>query len=115
MAVKQPRRVGRFWSRLHFLVRFLGLTGIVSAVVGVALLEPRRWDDFIHPLVRGSGSYSQQVQIGAWMAAIGGGAITLMLLIELFALMRFTAGRRSLFGFNAIIQVVLAVFLLVVV
>ena len=36
MALKQ-RTSSRFWSRLHFLIRFLGLTGLVAAGGGVAL------------------------------------------------------------------------------
>ena len=35
MAVKQ--RAGRFLSRLHFLVRFVGLTGLLVGCVGLVL------------------------------------------------------------------------------
>jgi hypothetical protein len=100
---------------LHFLVRFLGLTGALVLGVGLVQSQPYHllasWDAFRDALTAtGEPAW--------WPAAFilaGGAAVAFALLVELLVALFFTAGRRSAFGFNAVVQVVLAAVLLVAV
>jgi hypothetical protein len=111
MAVNPSRRPARpslLWSRLHFVIRFLGLTGAVvllvgTAIVGVqALLPSVEWE--IGPIV---------TDVGWQLIYYGGGVAAFALLIEIVNIAFLVAGRRSLLGANALFQVVLATVLLV--
>src|SRR5262249_47947085 len=103
------RRPGRFWSRLHFLIRFLGLTGLLAGCAGLVLAHLdgllTSWDALWGAL--------QANAVSAWLLAAGGGAVLLALLVETGVVLSMTAARRSALGFNAAVQVALAVVLLV--
>jgi hypothetical protein len=136
MAVKQKPR-GRWASRLHFLVRFLGLTGLLAAAVGVVLAVLRHllppwsndrtlWenaqtlgqsayataDENIRDVIDGlSGDTFTRVVVG--LAVVGGAVAVFALLVECLVLLRLAAVRRGTVRLNAVVQVALAVALLV--
>jgi hypothetical protein len=119
MAIKS-KTPSRAWSRLHFLVRFAGLSGLVCCGIGVALTFLAgilSWDalgdpEFVRAVISGeSGDRTSRV---ALILLFGGAALALLtVLVEVLATLRLVAGRRSAFGLNAAVQVGLAVALLV--
>ncbi len=120
MAVARPprgadRRNRPFWSRLHFLVRFLGLTGLLVAGVGLVLAQQdgllASWDTAV---AAGRVVLDRNFDdLGACLVVGGGAAALLALVVEGLVLLRYTAGRRNVFGLNAAVQVALAAALLV--
>jgi hypothetical protein len=104
-------RLGYFWSRLHFLIRFLGISGALVGCAGLVLagLEGllASWGTaqtaFLQAVTGGGARY------GTWLVLGGAAAALFALLIEALVILRMAAGRRSAFGFNALVQVVLAV------
>lgn len=108
-----PKKPSLLWSRLHFVLRFLGLTGATCAAVGLALLQPAAFNDVYAPVTDPAAAL--HAQIGGHLFVWGAGVAVLALLFELIGAVGRAAGQRSAFGFNAIVQVALAVVLLVVV
>lgn len=115
------KRRGRFWSRFHFLIRFAGLTGLLVGAVGlaVALLDGILiWEtsvltwETLQKVARGEivESYPP-LAILLLLGGLVAGLFTL--LIEILVVLFVAAGRRSAFGFNAFLQVALAVALLI--
>jgi|GEM_PF-284441 len=114
-----------FWSRLHFLVRLLGLTGgllacgagVFAAVRGefralhAATDLPQAWDTGT-ALVQTAWQAPQQ-NLAVLLCLAGAAAALFTLLIELLVILAFTATRRSAFGFNAVVQGILAAIALV--
>jgi hypothetical protein len=113
------RKPGLLWSRLHFLLRFLGLTGALCAAVGLALIQPRfssvraLFQDVSTPVQ--AFDFSDHVKIGGQLFLWGAAAALLALFVEIVNAMLGVAGRRSAFGFNAVLQIALATVLLIVV
>jgi len=132
MAIDTRQR-GVWWSRLHFIVRFLGVTGLAVAVVGLFLVS-------LDGLLTAQGSVWERPYWGnlgdeaetmvqshlKWFdspEAIPPLATTLLLggvvaglfalVIEIMLILTVVAGRRSAFGFNWTVQVALAVALVV--
>lgn len=117
----------RFWSRLHFLIRFLGLTGLLAAGVGGVLgalhnLWPgveSAWRESWRALgskaqtLLTEGAGDTVATFAVYLVAVGGAAALLALLVELVGGVFLAAGRRSAFGLNAALQCLLAVALLV--
>ena len=60
-----------------------------------------------------AGDTGSQQWIGGLLFVCGAGVVLLELVLELVMVLRVAAGRRSAFGFNAVVQVVLAVLLVV--
>jgi hypothetical protein len=136
MAVTQKPR-GRWASRLHFLIRFLGLTGLLAAAAGAGLAVLRHlvpsWDEsrslwdnartiaqsayatgdeHIRDVVRGfPGELFPRIVVG--LVVIGGALALFALLIEFLVLLRLAAGRRSAVRLNALVQIGLATVILV--
>jgi hypothetical protein len=115
------KRRGRFWSRLHFLVRFAGLTGLLIGCVGLAvalifdlfILESTvsTWET-LQKVTRGESV--EQYPHWSILLLLGGMVAGLFaLVIEILVVLFVAAGRRSAFGFNAALQVALAAALLV--
>jgi hypothetical protein len=112
---------GRFWSRIHVLIRFAGLTGLLVAAVGLvmALIVMEVFE--LDQLLERGWQASARIAVGEalWedlplLLLIGGliaGLFTLV--VEAVMVVNFVAGRRSAFGFNALVQVALAAALLV--
>src|SRR5262249_27773541 len=113
MAVRERPR-GRFWSRLHFLIRFLGLTGLLAVAVGGVLgylhdLWPgveeawrtswqAGWEKTETLLKEGAGEPAATVAI--YLVAAGAAAALFALLIDLLAGLWLAACRRSAVGLN---------------
>src|SRR5437660_12455530 len=123
MALKK-RSSGRWWSRLHFVIRVLGLTALLCICVGVALAY---LDDVLDKVVQRAllsswayvrevfgGETGDRVALAAVSLFVGGAVVAgLALLVEALAILALAAGRRSAFGLNAVLQVILAAVLLV--
>src|SRR5262249_30202303 len=105
------RKPSLLWSRLHFALRFLGVTGAACAAVGLAMIQPARMND----LISASTADSAVVRTGGLLLFSGAGVAAFALVFELINALAGVAGQRSAFGFNAVAQVVLAVLLLVAV
>jgi hypothetical protein len=122
-------KIRSLWpSRLHFLVRFLGLTGLLAAGVGVFLAIMNGLTTISLAQIRADGEVSKQpfvrqyevirdtmegkknglAEITAWLVVAGTTAFLIMALVELFVMARTTAGRRSAFGLNMAVQCALA-------
>jgi hypothetical protein len=100
---------------LHFLVRFLGLTGFLVACVGLVMagLEGLlgSWRGAYDKAYAAVTTY--QAAVPTWLVLGGATAALLALAVEALVVAGFVAGRRSAFGFNAVVQVALAAALLV--
>ena len=109
-----------FWSRVHFALRLLGLTGVLLGCAGLVLATVNQE---LNPL-KNVQSLEDARLIGADVARtaldsasthwrtlllLAGAAVALLwLLVEVLVILCFTATRRSAFGFNAVIQGALA-------
>lgn len=119
------RRPHLFWSRLHFLIRLLGLTGAVLACAAAVLAAvqgqlaslqnaagvQQAWAD-----VASLAQTAWQEPRQGWpivLGLAGAAAALLSVLVEVLVVLTFTATRRSAFGFNAVVQAVLAMVLLI--
>src|SRR5262245_10705568 len=113
---------GLWWSRFHFLIRFLGLTGLLVTVAaltyswrqgilnGWSAIES--WDH-AKELARASANEvtaaAERVQwdepkIVVTVLIAGVGLTLLAIVIELLAALAIVSGRRSAFGSNALVQ-----------
>jgi hypothetical protein len=122
MAVTQPhaRRPSLLWSRLHFLVRLIGLVGAQAALVGLVLLrpEPAFAAFFVRDLLNQPEAVLDNIaKTGLAGTLLLGGlaAVLFALLVEALVVLRVVAGRRSATGANALVQVLLAAALVVAV
>lgn len=120
MALSDRRHPARWWSRLHFVVRLAGITGVLALATGVALmllgetplsLHRESWEGLVSILKGESGDAWSQIAVR--LAAAGAVAALLALLVEAINVVRFAAGRRSAFASNAVLQAALAVVILV--
>jgi hypothetical protein len=114
-----PRRGSVFLSRLHFLVRLVGLLGVQAALVGVVVLRPD-FEALFRRLTSDPAGLSADLQKAAQTADVegyllmGGAAAALFaLLVEVLVTLRVVAGRRSALGGNAVVQIALAAALLI--
>jgi hypothetical protein len=118
---------GRWWSRVHFLVRFAGLTGLLVAGVGFLLASPfiqwsavdlSSWDYIVSA---GKAAWEhflgetgpEPLPLALRLIVAGLVAALLALIFEAVAALRQVAGRRSAVGLNAAVQIGLAAALLV--
>src|SRR4051812_12582432 len=113
MALKAKPR-GRWWSRLHFLIRFAGLTGLLVAGVGLLLVLLQRLELSVEGVRAAVLNEAEPGIPRLTVQLLAGGAVAalLALLVEMLAILRVVAGRRSAFGLNAVVQLGLAVVLL---
>lgn len=114
MAVS-TRRPGTWWSRLHFLVQLLGLTGLVAAGIGL-LLSLGKLDlstpEAIIALFRQPPA-DPLARTSFFLLAGGVAAALLAVLVEALVAIRVVTGRRSAVGMNVAVQLALALALLV--
>jgi prefoldin subunit 5 len=130
MAVTSPAPMSRprqnlFWSRLHFSIRLLGLTGAMIACICAVLAGVRHQLDPLYAATTVRGAAETFLDMGRNIAGNPSASWTMLLLlcgtatalltltVELLAIVAFTATRRSAFGFNALVQGALAAVLLV--
>src|SRR5258708_1972234 len=97
----------------RFLIRFLGLTGLLLAAAGALVLDAQAPDWNLTPQLAGGQGLVQQV--GAILLVAGAAAAVTALLVELLTAAQSSAGRRSALGGNVVVQVILAAALLVAV
>jgi hypothetical protein len=120
MAVRKTSR-GGFWSRLHFLIRLAGLTGLLAAGIGAALIYLEQvlpWEtirafnqntlETVRQFLEGETG-DKLGRIAVWLALAGAVAAVFAFLVEMIVGFGFAAGRRSVFGFNVLVQIGLAV------
>src|SRR6266851_5995180 len=114
-APRQSARGGSLWYRFHFLIRFLGVTGLLAAVVGLVLAHYDgllgSWQTFVDEARLVIDLHKGPVSV--FLILIGGLAFAFALLVEFLLAMGLIAGRRSAMGFNSLVQIVLAAALLV--
>jgi hypothetical protein len=116
MALTSQEIRGRRWSRWHFLLRLVGLTGFVVAAVGVVLLAVNRQPPFDSGAESDAGPLWTPAwfeEPGVYLTLAGGALAALALLVELFVGLYFLSGRRGAFGSNVAVQIALAVALVV--
>src|ERR1700722_3807407 len=82
-------------SMWHLLSRLAGLTGLMAALVGLAVWK----------------SLGEEF-IGLTILIAGGCVVALAMLVELRGLTRLVGSRRGAVGFNVLLQIVLAIGLL---
>jgi hypothetical protein len=104
----------RWWSRLHSLVLFTLLTGLLVGGVGavLALFEGQLTLENLQQ-VYANVRAGQELPPLLWPLVGGAAAVVVTLLFEALVFLRLVAGRRSVVGLNAAVQVALAVLLLV--
>jgi hypothetical protein len=122
MAIKQPlrraaphsappRRQGYLWSRVHFLIRFLGLTGSLLGIVGFLVASTAgvagNAKEILLQAIQQALAW-HEAPLWVWLVAGGTAAVMLALVVEALGILLYAAGRRSAFGFNALLQVALA-------
>src|SRR5262245_55359795 len=127
MALK-PNRLRVWLSRLHLLVRLLGVTGLVAVATGAVLAqaqgmfgtEETTWGqaltsirDRLLAAVQGQASGDLLARVTVYLVLGGAAAALLWLLVEVVVILRFAAARRSAFGANAVVQGGIAAALLV--
>lgn len=104
-----------WWLRLHFLIRFLGLTGLLAGGAGLAMalldLDWSTWRAVVDSIVTPPADPYQRTAI--YLVVGGFGAALVALLVDIAVGLRLVAGRRSAFGINVAVQVLLATVLLV--
>src|SRR5438105_7194164 len=90
-AARRPdRRGGWFWSRVHFLLRLLGLAGLLALCVGLVLVRPidqfyASWRVPYHTLTdaaHGAAPADPWQRAGAYALLAGAAAVLLALLVE---------------------------------
>ncbi len=119
MALKKQSR-SRVWSRLHFLVRFAGLSGLLAAGAGVALAffkDLLSWErltsvNFIRSVFQ-TREFDLPAQIAVGLLLGGVLLAAVALAVEVLAALVVVTGRRSAFGFNAALQVALLIALVI--
>jgi hypothetical protein len=118
MALKDSRS-GRWWSRFHFVIRLLGITGLAAVLVGltVLLIDEITWEAavaywaMLQAAVQGQ---SQQYPRRAFLLFMAGAVVVLFwLFLEALIIIRLVAGRRSATGFSTVVQIALATALLI--
>src|SRR5262245_54682895 len=106
---------------VRFLIRFLGLTGLLLAGAGASVLYAQRFASQVehradwNVTAQLAGEQGQVTQVGAVLLTAGGAAALVALIIELLSAAQLSAGRRSALGGNVLVQVVLAAALLIAV
>lgn len=115
-------------NRFRFLVRVLGMTGLLAVPVGFVLAgdvlpsAPADWTsaaelstlrDQLTSL--GQGASGTQGQVGTIALVVGAAAVLLWLVVELLGGLFLVAGRKTVVGTNSALQMALAAALLVIV
>jgi hypothetical protein len=107
------RKPSWFWSRLHYLIRILGLTGLVVGAAGLVMVGVSVSDSTALWATLTEALRFQRILLGPDLL-LGGAAVALVaVLVELLVALTMAAGRRSAVGFNSLLQITLAVVLLV--
>ena len=106
-------------TRFRFLIRAVGLTGVLAAATGAALLatvftSTNEWT--VENLkAAADGARGTFAQVAAWTLAVGVIAVALALVVELLGTLALVAGRRTAAGTSATVATIAAIALLVLV
>ncbi len=113
------------WSRLHFVIRFLGLTAVLVGCAGLvlaifqnellAVTSASSWrEGYAAAYYLTLDALEQPLEKWRTILLLSGIVVALLaLIVEGIAVLFFTAGRRSAFGLNAVLQGALAALLLI--
>jgi hypothetical protein len=110
MAVMKQQRARR-WSRWHFVIRFLGLSGLLAAGVGIVLLSMILKGTSLGDLQPNLNNPGLR-ELGLGLIAGGGLLALLALIAEIKVAIGMITGQRGAFGSNVFLQVILATVLL---
>jgi hypothetical protein len=104
-------------THLRFLVRFLGLTGVLAGAVGAILFasefpDPSQWT-VEHLRTTAEGGHGRFAQAAAWTLIVGVAAVASALGVELLAAVLTVAGRRTSANASATLGTAAALALLV--
>lgn len=114
MALNSPQY--RPWSsRLHLLVRFVGLCACMVLLAGLVITHVQvgiaSWSQ-IADLLQETPE-DETVQLARWFLLIGTAGVLFAIVYELLLGFRLTAARRGMRGVNAMVQIACAALLLV--
>jgi hypothetical protein len=118
MAKSDTRQRTTWGTRFRFLVRAVGLTGLLAAVAGAVMLDTVfRFSNWTLDNLRsaGEGVIGPFAKDSTWILAIGAAAIGIALLVELLGGLMLVTGRRTAANATATIGTVAAVSLLAIV
>lgn len=114
----RPR--SRLWSRLHFLLRLLGLSGLAACGIGGFLAVLAFGLDSREKILTAIGNWLKGQPTGSSVETVSlgllvcGAAVTVLwLVVEMLVVSRTVAGRRSALGLTVLFQIALAALLLV--
>jgi hypothetical protein len=111
-------------NRFRFLIRAVGLTGVVAVMAGGVIAAATLpgtnlatwsgWQSLAdHLRDAASGWHGETARVGAWLLAGGVAAVAVALVVELLGVVFLAAGRRTAAGGAAAVGVAAAIFLLV--
>lgn len=116
---RDDRQRTTFGNRFRFLLRVLGLTGLLAVVVGLILIAgyEQRFAAALSETGQAAlrGELGLTLQVAAYCIAGGVIAVVLALVVEFLMLLVLATGRKTAVGTNATAQVALAVVLLLIV
>lgn len=120
---RDDRQRTTFGNRFRFLLRVLGLTGLLAVTAGLILVVG--YVDYLGRISTATvsalsdailgGEFGQVLMVAGFLVYIGGAAALAALFVELVMLLFVSAGRKTAVGTNMTLQVALAVLLLVIV
>src|SRR5437016_6241544 len=117
MAMTDLRSRTTWGTRFRFLVRAVGLTGVLAAAAGAVLLVtvfPAAADWSAENLrAAGEGSQGTFGKVAAWTFAVGVAAVAIALVFEALGTLTRVTGRRTAAGASATLATVAAIALLV--
>jgi hypothetical protein len=111
MAVKSRNSI---WHTIHLLARLAGVTAITAALCGCfiwGVLDKFEFGPYEYG-EQSIGPYTGE-QIGLVVICVCGAVVGLALLFEVRGIVQGVASHRGLFGFNVLVQIVLAIALVV--
>jgi hypothetical protein len=111
MAMTTSQR-GLGWSRLHFVLRFVGLTGLIMLIAGLAIaflvkIEPQEGLQALQ------GRRGPRGMTAAILLSVGLVALALALVFELYVHLFKTTSRRNVAGLLSVLQIALVLGLLI--
>lgn len=118
MAKSDTRQRTTWGTRFRFLVRFIGVTGLLATVAGAVTLYtvfPSSQWTLENIRSAGEGARGTFAQFAAWTLAAGVTAVAIALLVELLGGLALVTGRRTAANATATIGTIAAAALLVIV
>ena len=118
MAKSDSRQRTTWGTRFRFLVRFIGVTGLLATIAGAlalyTVLPSTHWT-LESVRATGEGARGAFAQYASWTLASGVAAVAIALLVELIGGLALVTGRRTAANATATVGTIAAVALLVIV